>query len=342
MKTFKQFLQESRMSYPEALALFGLNAAEASDKEFLKKKYRELATRHHPDRGGDLIMMQRVNAAYDILAKGTSSLGAVFKDPEWQKERELQVNSTRAVVKKTFEDIINIQKYVKHFESIFGENFTAIPDFGGRLGYASLDYKVEFSTSDRLKVLEFDLYINFNDMIGKLYTNQEQFDLTVMTEVYIVINRKRVKLSQARYNFKQSLKAFSDPETIFPKSKLLQQIEKTQGKKLTKKDVIGTFSKELKASIAESGGQVYATVKFGEDLTIQFIRTVLMKIAIWDAWSIKQGRKGEVAKARLTVYEEKKQIDLLVDTLKKLQRENDPDKIQTELLKLNIELKKLR
>lgn len=342
MKSFKQFLQESRMSYPEALALFGLKSAEASDKEFLKKKYRELATRHHPDRGGDLIMMQRVNAAYDILAKGTSSLGAVFRDPEWQKERELQVNATRAVVKKTFEEIIDIQKYVKHFESIFGEKFTAIPNFGERAGDATLQYRVEFSTQDRLKVLEFDLYINFNNMIGKLYTKRDQFDITVMSQVYIVINRKRVKLSQARYNFKQSLKAFSDPETIFPKSKLLQQIEKTQGKKLTKKDVIGTFSKELKASVSESGGQVYATVKFGEDLTIQFIRTTLMKIALWDAWSIRQGRKGEVAKIRLSIYEDQKQFDLFIDTLKRLQRESDPNKLQTELLKLNMELKKLR
>lgn len=33
--------------------------------EELKKEYRKLAMKHHPDRGGDLETMQKINAAYD-------------------------------------------------------------------------------------------------------------------------------------------------------------------------------------------------------------------------------------------------------------------------------------
>ena len=35
----------------------------------VKKAYRSLALRHHPDRGGEIRKMQEVNAAYEYLVK---------------------------------------------------------------------------------------------------------------------------------------------------------------------------------------------------------------------------------------------------------------------------------
>lgn len=35
----------------------------------IKKRYRSLAKRHHPDRGGDQQQMQRIVAAYEFLMK---------------------------------------------------------------------------------------------------------------------------------------------------------------------------------------------------------------------------------------------------------------------------------
>ncbi len=35
----------------------------------IKRRYRALAKRHHPDRGGDPKQMQRIIAAYEILMK---------------------------------------------------------------------------------------------------------------------------------------------------------------------------------------------------------------------------------------------------------------------------------
>ena len=40
---------------------------EASDIE-IKKKYRELSMKHHPDRGGDTAKFQEINAAYETLS----------------------------------------------------------------------------------------------------------------------------------------------------------------------------------------------------------------------------------------------------------------------------------
>jgi len=51
----------------QALAVLGLppNAT----RQQIKRRYRSLAKRYHPDRGGDQRQMQRIIAAYELLMK---------------------------------------------------------------------------------------------------------------------------------------------------------------------------------------------------------------------------------------------------------------------------------
>jgi len=51
----------------QALAVLGLppNAT----RQQIKRRYRALAKRYHPDRGGDQRQMQRIIAAYELLMK---------------------------------------------------------------------------------------------------------------------------------------------------------------------------------------------------------------------------------------------------------------------------------
>jgi curved DNA-binding protein CbpA len=51
----------------QALAVLGLPPNATSQQ--IKRRYRALAKRHHPDRGGDPRQMQRIIAAYDFLMK---------------------------------------------------------------------------------------------------------------------------------------------------------------------------------------------------------------------------------------------------------------------------------
>lgn len=51
----------------QALAVLGL-PPHATPQQ-IKKRYRNLAKRYHPDRGGDPRQMQRIIAAYELLAK---------------------------------------------------------------------------------------------------------------------------------------------------------------------------------------------------------------------------------------------------------------------------------
>ena len=40
-----------------------------SSLDEVKRKYKELALKHHPDRGGDTRIMQAVNNEYDAIKK---------------------------------------------------------------------------------------------------------------------------------------------------------------------------------------------------------------------------------------------------------------------------------
>ena len=58
------------MERQQALAVLGL-PPNATPQQ-IKRRYRALAKRHHPDRGGDQLQMQRIIAAYQYLIKDQS------------------------------------------------------------------------------------------------------------------------------------------------------------------------------------------------------------------------------------------------------------------------------
>lgn len=55
----------------QALAIMGLPPA--ATRQQIKRRYRELAKKHHPDKGGDSREMQRLVAAYQVLMRDSPS-----------------------------------------------------------------------------------------------------------------------------------------------------------------------------------------------------------------------------------------------------------------------------
>lgn len=51
----------------QALSVLGLPPS--ATRQQIKRRYRALAKKHHPDRGGDQRQMQRIIAAYELLMK---------------------------------------------------------------------------------------------------------------------------------------------------------------------------------------------------------------------------------------------------------------------------------
>lgn len=58
---------ERRQAITAARAALGFSPTETISREQLKTRHRELAKKHHPDRGGSLERMQAVNAAVETL-----------------------------------------------------------------------------------------------------------------------------------------------------------------------------------------------------------------------------------------------------------------------------------
>ena len=58
-----------------------LNVRHDADHAVVKAAYHALAKRHHPDQGGDMIAMQRVNAAYDYMSTRTQQARLA----EWER-----------------------------------------------------------------------------------------------------------------------------------------------------------------------------------------------------------------------------------------------------------------
>lgn len=55
-----------------AAALAELGLSDPVDDEVIKQAYRRLAMQHHPDRGGEALRLQAINAAYEMLYKSKS------------------------------------------------------------------------------------------------------------------------------------------------------------------------------------------------------------------------------------------------------------------------------
>ena len=59
------------MSASEAEQILGLSGRYSAAQ--VKSSYRKMSLKHHPDKGGSTEMMKKVNAAYEMLKKGSSS-----------------------------------------------------------------------------------------------------------------------------------------------------------------------------------------------------------------------------------------------------------------------------
>lgn len=62
-----EFNRQQAAAAVRARQVLGFAASEPLTVDSVRKRHRELAKKHHPDRGGQLAKMQEVNAAVDVL-----------------------------------------------------------------------------------------------------------------------------------------------------------------------------------------------------------------------------------------------------------------------------------
>ena len=67
-------------------ALETLGLPKLITKDDVKKQYRFLARKHHPDKGGDADKMEQVNHAYRLLMKYIDDFRYTFDEDEIKKQ----------------------------------------------------------------------------------------------------------------------------------------------------------------------------------------------------------------------------------------------------------------
>lgn len=83
---FKLFL-ESKMTEKEALMVFGLPSSALGDKILIKKRFKELAKKYHPDKvKGTDEYMSKINLAYELLKKSKK-----IKDTNMKKGQRIDI-----------------------------------------------------------------------------------------------------------------------------------------------------------------------------------------------------------------------------------------------------------
>jgi curved DNA-binding protein CbpA len=329
VKNFRQFLKEAKMTHDEARRILGLGPNfTAAD---LKVAYRKASVENHPDRGGDLRKMQDINAANDVLSpsavgaqKGADNMAA------W-KEREAATDEKRKVYAQiaidAFTEHFNAQAFAQHFEKVFGQKFThkVVKDpthqgtsYGYKVSY--VDREDEWVNADRSIVMFADFTINFNDLLHKPVLSQAdaETNLNVSIRSAILVDRKKVKLSQSNYKFRESYKALSDPEVVFPAKKMKVQTSKAATRAMSKRDVILTFANELEAR----GDDEWMYVPVGE-YKVALNRHVIMRTAGWminGVYPKKGGSRLAQAVGYASWLEDETDMNALWDGLKSLQR----------------------
>ena len=243
MKGFIEWLLEAAMDMPSALAIFGIAQPPESEEE-LKTLYKKLAMQNHPDRGGSTQKMQELNAARDYLKKNVgrpyfvngrasvkkSASSAHFSastyDPKKQKEEEEKRYQIILKEMKKFFSGFDKAAYVKYFDSIFGDKFTAdvkILDKSNSLAYGPT-LKAVFATKDRETV--FTLVLQTKMMMAErsllqgtdLGGNGATFEYFVEASAFM--NGKQQVVVKKRLHSKSDTSALTIPDTVFPLARM--------------------------------------------------------------------------------------------------------------------------
>ena len=123
------------MSASEAEQVLGLSGRYSAAE--VKSSYRKMSLKHHPDKGGSTEMMKKVNAAYEMLKKGSSSRSS---------------RPSRASSDSMGDTIDNVEKHLdKIMKSASKEIIRRMKKFSG-LSFKVKSFKMERSLKP-LKVL---------------------------------------------------------------------------------------------------------------------------------------------------------------------------------------------
>lgn len=98
-----------------------LGIDKSATQDQIKTAYRKLASKHHPDKGGDTSVFQKIQAAYEVL--GDPAKRSEYDNPRQKFGPEFQFRSS-GMSQADFEEILRNFGGFGGFENIFGQHHT--------------------------------------------------------------------------------------------------------------------------------------------------------------------------------------------------------------------------
>jgi len=272
MKSFKSFLTE--LTKQESEVLFSLTGDySAAD---VKLAYKKMSMIHHPDKGGDVEVMKKVNAAWKTLKGETKGGTDAYNKAENKARWQAKAKDIAADISGKFD----VQAFKDYFKQHLGHDFNAIVkvmDGVGDYAPSHAGIQVRFETADGKIAFDFDAlaYLFGRQEKGGL-SNSETISYTIQVTAFGYANRKKQKMAQRDWDQKNDHILLSDPKKSFPLAKMKKIASGVSGK-MTRADFKLAIEKELKGENWNTDTYLIPV----KDGFLRIFRTVIMRTPFW-------------------------------------------------------------
>ena len=277
MKFKKWLITEINMTVDQALGALGLSSSDLGDMMKIKKAFKELSKKHHPDHGGTKERQQQLNAAWETL-KRLGNKKVVRREVHDEKMKQTGF-SMRQMMLHAFKPNMFVM-YINKFtnEKIHFSIKNIRPDEKAKWKQHYAGFTVEFYNKDRSLVLE----MSINADIFKAYSEKNlgfgtiQFPLSIVATGFY--KNKKQKFSRSDWKFTSDHAFFSQPEKIFPQKKMQAIFSgKTSARKFQRRDMVAFLTKKLKATF---DGE-FSSIPLFDEYSLYIFRSTFMRQAVW-------------------------------------------------------------
>lgn len=273
---FKRKVYEVFYSSLDVQNAFSILELPMGDYDNVKKAFKKMAMKFHPDKGGSEEQMKKINWAMDVLSvapKQSTKTKDAFQQKE-EEQREFKYKIIKEYLEKTLGEMVDkaIPVYTNYFESKFNKKFN-VSDVKKDSTYwrHSFSRSLKFKSEDNSTIFDLDIFCEVeHSMLNAL--SVEDLDFKVIISTFAYDGGKKQKMSLRDYNWNGKSKSIGKPEDVFPPKKLDKMLDTNKTAKGFKRaDAMAFFYRELGAKETSNGS---AMVDLGNGNYLGFSRSV--------------------------------------------------------------------
>lgn len=280
---FLSILRE--MAVSDALALFKIERSDLSDSSFLKKRYRTLSKKHHPDKpGGSKQMMQQVNDAYETLKGVTASASGRVK-VDW-KAIEAENLEKSIFVRDDLTKQFNPKAFTDYFKGIYNVPFKheilkTWPEKDAKRSDGG-GFVVQFYAKDKDPLFHLRVSGSIRDSAKSL--GGAGITYTTFTDAYGLINLRKIKMGRSDWKWTNKHAFLTNPDKVFPQKVLEKNIKAGKRQAFKKRDMYTALAHRLKARNDADWTRIpVGKVKGRDGYHILIYRMLFRRIPYWGA-----------------------------------------------------------